>query len=58
MVKQLFTVDTAALSHLDAPTRQATLSALESGQVVFLPGSFYSSKEGLERELLSDAILR
>lgn len=57
MVKQLFTVDTANINHLDAPTRQATLSALESGQVVFLPGYFYSSKEGLEQELLSDAIL-
>lgn len=57
MVKQLFTVDTAALSHSDASTWQATLSALESGQVVFLPGSFYSSKEGLEQALLSDSIL-
>lgn len=57
MVKPLFTVKTPDSGRLDPSILAQALSALESGQVVFLPDFFYSSKEGLEQDLLSDTIL-
>ncbi|QRN05155.1 hypothetical protein GH742_11000 [Legionella sp. MW5194] len=57
MVKPIFTVENPDLNQSDASTLAQALSALESGQVVFLPRCFYSSNEGLEQDLLSDTIL-